>query len=332
MLLRFGGADLTLRNPSLELHRNNAWNKLSPLMPAGITITLRDPFKDPAPSTLQWIPDGTWDRVRLPGHPTTGAQLAVTIHIERGLEVGIRNAMLTSVDGRPQPVIRYPRPKLWFYHPNLLAHTMAMAGLLTTLGPIGIAIGAIPIAAAGLWIIGSRTALITYLAGAVLLLLLRRKRFTWRCLLLPSLATVVLLVAAVLGRVGRFANSDLDVGVSRLEIWRAALVTLSDHPWAGVGFGTPLPVADAVVGHAHNLLLGLGVWYGLPGIAFGLWLSGGLLFCLALSSLDWYRPYGQCIGPKYDRFHLSLLHHHASARCRFKQPPGGPLLRRLPRV
>ena len=152
VLLRFGGADLTLRNPSLELHRNNAWNKLSPLMPAGITITLRDPLEDPAPSTLQWIPDGTWDRVRLPGHPTTGAQLAVTIHIERGLEVGIRNAMLTSVDGRPQPVIRYPRPKLWFYHPNLLAHTMAMAGLLTTLGPIGIAIGAIPIAAAGLWI------------------------------------------------------------------------------------------------------------------------------------------------------------------------------------
>ena len=85
--------------------------------------------------------------------------------------------------------------------------------------------------------------------------------------------------------VERVANSLLimeatGTSQSRFELWQRAIYMMQDFPYTGIGLGTFSRVApvmypfflagpDAVIPHAHNLFLQMGVDLGLPGfVAF----------------------------------------------------------------
>lgn len=120
-----------------------------------------------------------------------------------------------------------------------------------------------------------------WIGGAVVLFVVLARRWRGLLWLIPvALLGVGLLawrgeLALLLDPVGSAgAISSLE---SRVEIWSRAIYMIQDFPFTGIGVGTFQRVAnvlypfflagpDAQIGHAHNLLLQVGVDLGLPGL------------------------------------------------------------------
>ncbi len=108
---------------------------------------------------------------------------------------------------------------------------------------------------------------------------------------------------------GGFASFE-----GRLEVWSRAIYMLQDFPFTGIGLGTFPKIApimypfflagpEAVIPHAHNLFLQVGVDLGLPGlIAF--------LALLLLSVFTAWRVYSQAHEPYYRALAAGLLASH----------------------
>ncbi|TBR36506.1 MULTISPECIES: O-antigen ligase family protein [Dyella] len=87
---------------------------------------------------------------------------------------------------------------------------------------------------------------------------------------------------AVLALVGMVAGADLLLarGLSlRPEIFARATTLFLEHPWLGVGQGTPiqLTAGHETLTHAHNMFSQLAIELGLPGLLLwtGIWLAVG---------------------------------------------------------
>jgi O-antigen ligase len=109
-------------------------------------------------------------------------------------------------------------------------------------------------------------------------------RKTWPWLILSGLLGVVGLVIiqsvpALAGRLGLFGET----GLFRLNLWRASLNMIGDHPLLGVGLDNFLYAyrgryifdaawRDPNLSHPHNLFLDFGTRLGLLGLAAGLWM------------------------------------------------------------
>ncbi|WP_295406074.1 O-antigen ligase, partial [Meiothermus sp.] len=168
--------------------------------------------------------------------------------------------------------------------PNFLGHgAVAAAGLVWALGGRRLGGVALAVAAATLWLSGSRTAFwALLLLGAAWGWSLGRYR--WLALGAGGLlAGVALAEPELLGRLAQALTLDSNAQ-ARLQFWQVAWQAFREHPLGGVGFGhfplyfdlhPPRGAIEYSPGHAHNLGLQLLAEGGLLAlVALGLWLAG----------------------------------------------------------
>ncbi|MCB9443553.1 MAG: O-antigen ligase family protein [Ardenticatenaceae bacterium] len=129
-------------------------------------------------------------------------------------------------------------------------------------------------------------------------------RKTWPWVIGLGLAGTIFLIAAqqIPQLAGRFDLRGA-TGVFRLNLWRASLNMIADHPWLGIGLDNFLYayrgryIFDAAwqepnLNHPHNIVLDFATRLGLLGLLAGGWLVGSLGWLLwqarqRVSSLWW---------------------------------------------
>jgi O-antigen ligase len=161
-----------------------------------------------------------------------------------------------------------------------------------------LALGALPLLAAGIGMSWSRGGWLAFAAATLVVCALQSRAWalaTGGALALVLLATALGLVPdAILGRLTSFVPfvgvadiSGIEVtdanyaSLERLAHWQSALHMWRDHPWFGVGFGNysavyaeyALPKWPYALGHAHNYYLNIAAETGLIGLSayLGLW-------------------------------------------------------------
>lgn len=148
---------------------------------------------------------------------------------------------------------------------------------------------------------GSRAALAGVGVAALVLLLVRSRRWLW---LVGGLAAGALSLALLLPQALTplsnllLRDETLDTKlVARLDIWYSALRGIQDHAMTGIGLGVfndvmPLRYPYESVGlsysvsQAHNLFLDVALTLGLPGLLGLLLLLGGMLFLIRQLARD----------------------------------------------
>lgn len=281
----FDGRTFDLRRVRLAVRDGGGWRDVGPLLGA-------------VPAARVEV-DGEVDR-QIPfqvarGHVLTsiaavdravaaGQRLRVSVSVPDGATFALGPARLEPEDGWT-PLPSASRRSLWLGHPNLAGHAAAAtaASLLTVatspaLLGLGTASAFVVFVAAG-----SRTALWTFLAAAVVIALVRRARGVRFAAAAVALTAVIMLAVAPPGA-ERLTRFDSQGSAARPVIWKAALLAWQDAPWLGSSAQWPEALVAAGVseheatriGHAHNLWLELVRLFGVPGAAASLWLTGGL--------------------------------------------------------
>ena len=135
-----------------------------------------------------------------------------------------------------------------------------------------------------------------YVALGAGLFVVATARFRWLGFIIPLLALALLTVVHTVGTaavVDAFLHSGaLGSWEGRQEVWSRALYMMRDFPYTGIGLGTFGKVAPvmypyfilgpgAVVPHAHNLFLQVGVDLGIPGLIAFLAMLTSTLFMAA---------------------------------------------------
>ena len=227
------------------------------------------------------------------GLVATGLALAILAPSLEGFPTlsGFSPAGLNRIFGRLSNVV----------NPNVIA------GALTVLAPLAMSLCLFPLSRrwlgvrmfgviaaftmVGVTILAASRGAWMGLAAAALVLIALRWRWGW--LALPLGAVAAGLAGWQIG-FGRMAEAVLTAPAlggaeQRLEIWSRALYMVQDFPFTGIGMGTFRQVAhllypfflagpDAVIPHAHNIFLQVGVDLGLPGLIA--WLALFLSVCV----------------------------------------------------
>lgn len=176
-----------------------------------------------------------------------------------------------------------------------------------------------------------------YLAAAVSLILVLTLRWRWFGLIflvgaiaagsVLSLDGVVLLVEAI-GSDGSITSLS-----GRNEIWVRAVQAIGDFALTGIGIGTfdlviptlyPYVEIQAVIEHAHNLFLQVGVDLGLPGLFFYMWLWGAAawIFIRILGQGGQWAPATDAAATRRSA-RQSRRRHHRQAALRWALAAGG---------
>jgi O-Antigen ligase len=167
---------------------------------------------------------------------------------------------------------------------NQLAHGAVMvSGLIAMLSPSGLGLMGVAVAGFIAAILGARGALLVL--SIILMGLFWQLGFVRSRRWLLGLMLGLIVGVSMLAWLVRPSQEAFQSGVARFEIWQIAWQALLERPMGyGPGqfaevyaFRRPSDAFDALVSHPHNLLLGLGVEFGWPGL-FGvvliwLWLS-----------------------------------------------------------
>ncbi|MCP4275804.1 MAG: O-antigen ligase family protein, partial [Gammaproteobacteria bacterium] len=141
---------------------------------------------------------------------------------------------------------------------------------------------------------GARGAWLAVLSGLVLLIIFNPKAWTVRKRAVSTLCSVVLIAATYYAL--PIVHKRVDIGISqfnayfsegavkqssaglRLEVWRAAMISIEDSPWLGIGAGSfndritdlvdrgKVDPAIAGLGHVHNEYLIAALHRGIPGL------------------------------------------------------------------
>ncbi len=150
----------------------------------------------------------------------------------------------------------------------------------------------------GVFMTGSRAALVGLVGAVLLVLILRTRRWLWAWGAGVTVLGVGLLAFGQVTRIFHFFMHDETLYAklgARLDIWSSALSGIQDHLLTGIGLGVfnqvmPVRYPYQTVGlsypvsQAHNLLLDITLAIGLPGIAGFLLLLVGSL-ALAMKTL-----------------------------------------------
>ncbi len=140
---------------------------------------------------------------------------------------------------------------------------------------------------------GSRGSWLSVFSGLVLLILFNPKAWTVRKRVIITLSAIVLISSTyalpIVQKRVELATSQLDAYFSqglvspsvglRLEVWRAALVSVEENPWLGIGAenfndkitdlinrGKADPILMSRLGHVHNEYLFAALHRGIPGL------------------------------------------------------------------
>jgi putative inorganic carbon (HCO3(-)) transporter len=144
----------------------------------------------------------------------------------------------------------------------------------------------------------SRGSLIGVAAGLLALAVWHDRRFLW-AIPLAALGLFVMVQVWGGGNLAEFAlRMDTSAGGNtlqlRMEIWQRAIYMIQDFPFTGIGMGTFGPVAqtlypffstNAMMPHAHNMLLEVAVDLGIPGLV----LYVAFLSCFAFTAWKTYQ-------------------------------------------
>jgi putative inorganic carbon (HCO3(-)) transporter len=144
----------------------------------------------------------------------------------------------------------------------------------------------------------SRGSFIGVAAGLLALALWHDRRFLWA---IPMAALGIFVMVRVWGGgslVEFMLHTDISAGGNtlqlRTEIWQRAVYMIQDFPFTGIGIGTFGPVAqalypifstNAIIPHAHNMLLAVAVDLGIPGLVLYI----ALLSCFGFSAWKAYQ-------------------------------------------
>jgi hypothetical protein len=211
----------------------------------------------------------------------TGTMLA-TVRAPAGTPIELRSLSVRADDGVRVRALRRPeRSRAWYGDPNIAAHAiigLMFAGMARARRGRGL-VAVLVIGLLALALTGSRSGFLLGLAGGVFALAGGEHRRLPRALLLALVLAAV--AGAALALDARVAAVHQDGNaVARVDIWSAAVRSISEQPWSGWGTGRSsgalrkwLPDPEAVVAHAHNFWLEMGVRFGGPGIVASIWVA-----------------------------------------------------------
>lgn len=175
--------------------------------------------------------------------------------------------------------------------PNILGHWLVSDAALTWLvSGAGLGLVALLLAAAAVYLSGSRAALVGWFSTGFLWTLgLRRRWWIGLMLALVLFGAVSTLGPGALGRLSTTLNPDYATTEARFQIWRVALTAFEQHPLEGVGINRfrsfyvkhlPEKAITPRAGHAHDLWLQLLAGSGVLGLLGFLTLYGSVIWSL----------------------------------------------------
>lgn len=212
--------------------------------------------------------------------------------VGNGQVVEIRNLRLVGPGGPLPPYRPAHRSDLGLGHPNLAGHSVAIlfAAWLTMVRSFPLAASGGVMSLATMGFVGSRAgALAIALAFALWVLTQTGSR---RSRILASVAAALSACAAVVIAVEWLGRGG-ELMASRPQIWGAAWLALTEHPWTGHpgGFATFWSERFGQLGevqHAHNLWLEFGATYGIAGLV------SAFVLTVALAAVAW--AWGRQLG------------------------------------
>ena len=214
---------------------------------------------------------------------------------------GIDVAEITWIDAEAFPEMR-KRVFSTMENPNVLAGFLNVA-ICIALGLFAkVSDGRIRFLAAASVVMAAACLLMTYSSGGLVTLLVILGVYgliaDWRFLILMAASASFLLYNDAEKILSLFTTTADMTGELRSGIWVGAIAMISDHPFAGIGFGAFEAVypqyshyaAEAVtVQHAHNLFLNVAAEIGIAGaLAFCWYFFGTMVTALVLSSNERY--------------------------------------------
>jgi len=296
------GAVVFVRNVRLYQWKDGHWSNVGPAIPDTpyVSVAYRDshgrtfqlatlpiragaqPVQHQLPIVAPMTATALLVQAHRGPHGTQGGQG----HLVRGLEV--RDELGHSLRREmPPSTERWRRYSVFADHPNLAGHAGAavgLAGIMITRASLVWMI--VPLVATSTLIAmtGSRSAMIGFILGVVILLwsgatVRAPRQVRWTGLLGAALLSLLLILQPqVLGRV---ASLDYETLQTRAAIWRVATQSFLASPWQGAdpsdrssrfADDAHIPLGETV-GHAHNYWLELASLLGIFGVAIASWVT-----------------------------------------------------------
>jgi O-Antigen ligase len=281
---------IEVRYFTLEEFVDGIWRSVGPILPTPVTMRLY--WSDAPSKAVAEFPlelEREWRRysVATKTFPIGDHTLTALFEVRPGTVLEVRRVKVSVPLDQVSPMPQAPvgRATLWFESPNLLGHSMLVAGLaVACIWPRSLpALLSIALSLWGITLTSSRAALIAWVIGLMgVCWLATRNRERLVLLAAALLCASVFLSMYGSQAVRRFQFAD--GSIPRTEIWSAATRVTFEYP-LGLGTGQfqnyflnlrPDQTAQAI-SHAHNLWLEMGVRYGILGLLAGLCLTSALL-------------------------------------------------------
>ena len=287
----------------LEELKDGQWVELNPLEPAGVVVRplVANVRRQNLPSYI-FVPEANWMHYQYDFDFDVPDDLVTfLLQLEYGTVLELRNIRLTDDASSPVQATTFSRVSMWFPQANLAGHSIALLGLIILSVQQG-ARGFIYLLVCffGIYLTGSRTALLAFLIAGPILVMLnssgKERRFIFLLMITSMFLLSLLTITGKLQPSRIFVFDDTNT-VTRYEIWQLAWGGVLSNPWTGFGEGDDSFLnywknhSDAptqAVNHTHNFWLQFAFNYGFPGLLAGIWVV------LALVMLAWQR--GRWLG------------------------------------
>ncbi len=217
----------------------------------------------------------------------------VTLTVAPKTNISVQNFAIYQNKREIKPVLFssiFDLPMFIFFNKNIAGHSLVAIGLLCLLLSKRLSWFIIPVLITGtaVYLTGSRTALIAFIAGIIwrLWFIGLKKQFLIIifCISISLLGLIVCLYPEYLSKLGIFEQS----GISRQSIWHVALNQIREYPFGGnmenysdvyLRFYPQNKLNQ--VNHAHNFWLQMGVQFGVFG------LLGSLVLTVVVLWIAW---------------------------------------------
>lgn len=298
-----------VRHVHLFVASDHGWTELSPLQTAAATVFLGPANGNSGGATTisDLTPTPGWQHVHLevPVNPSR-RPLPALVRLTPATKgrLLIRGDVLHTDISTPTQLVYPVRQSLWFGQPNLAGHAIAASAMaaLALAGGTPAMLLTIFSGIVALYLTGSRTALVAFVLGSLLVMVLRsswHRRTILTAMAAISLVVVLSVALSLVPQAKRWAallTYNDGQATPRTEIWAGSLGAFLRHPALGLvgAHETFTSYWDAQhkgepheqIRHAHNFWLEFASLYGVIGLLCSIWLS------LQLLHLGWRRGRG----------------------------------------